>query len=128
MSHKVAVYGTLREGFGNNVLLQNSQKLGQALLPPNLTMYTHGGLPFVHNDGDTSNQVLVDVYEVDDSTLARLDRLEGHPSWYKREQVETDAFGMAWTYLNDEVSGLDVVESGDWAEYTRTNRPTYRWS
>lgn len=125
MPHKVAVYGTLREGFGNNILLQDSEKLGQSVLPNDLTMYTSGCLPFVHRDYDESNRVVVDVYEVDDTTLARLDRLESHPAWYKREQVEVDGHGMAWTYLNDDIGGCDVVESGDWAEYTRTNHRRY---
>ena len=55
-----------------------------------------------------------ELYEVDNPTRSRLDMLEGHPTFYKREIISVEEHGEAWAYIivNKE-SGRVVGESGD---------------
>ena len=115
MSELVAVYGSLREGFGNHSLLGDSQLKSEEVLEGEYTMLHLGGFPGVVLEGTTP--ITVEVYEIDEDTFSRLDMLEGYPSFYNRKQVETRA-GMAWIYYlhcNDEWTNT-FVPSGDWAD------------
>lgn len=81
----IAVYGTLKEGHGNyHRLLTSSKQIAKnAKTEEQFAMYS-SGIPYVVKD-EKKTQIVVELYEVDDSTLKRIDRLEGHPNWYKRE-------------------------------------------
>ena len=120
---KMFVYGSLRKGFGNHYLLERSNYLGEALTDAAFTMLHLGGYPGVVRAGST--QILGEVYEVDDKTLSRLDRLEGHPSFYRRTPIRVtegsnaDRWQDVETYLlpTDWLSTQKtVVESGDWTK------------
>lgn len=96
----VAVYGTLKSGYGNHVLLSRSIHLGDDLLRD---ISVTSGFPFaVKREG---GQIFVEVYQVDNRTLARLDALEGHPNFYRRELVST-VYGEAWLYFLSDPSSL----------------------
>lgn len=106
------VYGTLKKGFGNNHLLSGDTFVGEATTLPNFTMFSMGGFPGVSKEGET--QIRGEIYEVSPSTLERLDRLEGHPNWYIREEVPT-SLGRAWIYLQPANSrGGKNIPSGIW--------------
>ena len=45
------------------------------------------GIPFVFK-GDAVSHIYGELYRVDELTLKMIDRLEGHPSWYRREEIE----------------------------------------
>ena len=111
---KVAVYGTLRQGFYNHRLLENSKFLGKTKTEPRFTMYGHG-IPWIVDGGST--QIVVEVYEIDTETFKSLDFLEGFPVYYNRELIDTE-FGEAWIYFRY-IEGGFIVESGDWAEFKR---------
>ena len=114
--HKVFCYGTLKFGFGNNDLLQNSEFVGKAETLPVFTMISMGWFPACLPDGDRI--IKGEVYKVDDDVLEDLDRLEGHPSFYKRIMVNTN-LGDSWMYvLNrlDYSSNSPVIESGEWSK------------
>lgn len=117
----VLVYGSLREGFGNHRLLHGSTKLGEINTEPKFTMYSLGGFPGVVPSGNTS--IKGEVYSVSESTLRRLDQLEGYPHFYDKFNLETK-FGPAVMYiLSDEFLStrsrvFQEVQSGDWANYT----------
>lgn len=111
---KVAVYGTLRQGFYNHRLLENSKFLGKTKTEPRFTMYGHG-IPWIVDGGST--QIVVEVYEIDTETFKSLDFLEGFPVYYNRGLIDTE-FGEAWIYFRY-IEGGFVVESGDWAEFKR---------
>ncbi len=60
------------------------------------------------------------MYEVDDSVMSNLDKLEGHQEFYRREVVETSE-GPAWVYFiysseydMEKLCGVPVP-SGRWA-------------
>jgi gamma-glutamylcyclotransferase (GGCT)/AIG2-like uncharacterized protein YtfP len=120
MTHKVFVYGTLKSGHGNNRLLRESQMLGRCVLHLPYTFVHLGGFPGLVRTNPTPapRPVGGEVWEVDERTLARLDMLEGHPSFYERLTIETP-FGTAWTYTLPPGYGrgqLEEVESPFWRQ------------
>jgi gamma-glutamylaminecyclotransferase len=107
LSHTLFVYGTLKRNFSNHHLLKDSKFLGTGRTKEKYAMY-ESGIPFVVKNEPVSS-IYGELYQVDDATLQRLDRLEGHPDWYCREQVElitaTEQTVTAWIYFNPEKSG-----------------------
>jgi len=112
MAHKVAVYGSLRQGMFNHSLLETSKKLGNDKLEV-FIMYSLGAVPCVRSVFPEGNWITVEVYEVDDTTFERLDRLEGYPTFYDRKLVRTK-YGDAWIYTIEREKVRPVVEGGDW--------------
>jgi gamma-glutamylcyclotransferase (GGCT)/AIG2-like uncharacterized protein YtfP len=121
----IAVYGTLRAGYGNHSLISNSDFIGSGLTN-NLHTLTASGIPFVEKNGGTS-RVRVEVYAVSTrEELERLDSLEGHPSWYRREDEEitldSGEVVTAQIYFNSSSKGNTVINSGDYADYAVARR------
>lgn len=119
----LAVYGTLRSGWGNHGLISrgNTSPVGKGKTVGFHTL-TASGIPFVKKDGG-DHRVVVEVFEVNDQeTLNRLDGLEGHPRWYRREveqiEMEDGSIVDAWLYFNEEMAQT-VITSGDYADYSR---------
>lgn len=108
----VAVYGSLKRGFGNHSILSESKHplpLYTGLTEERYCMYSLGSFPAITKTATAL--IEVEVYSVDKSTLSRLDRLEGHPYFYQREEVKivTDT-GMtvtAWIYFLNDKRNLD---------------------
>lgn len=120
----VAVYGTLRDGMGNNGLMGDSELLGETKVE-GYEMYPaapYGGFPVifpVSHSEETSPTIVAEVYQVTEERLTGpLDRLEGHPSWYKRELVDTP-YGKAWIYVmqDERYKEHTRIESGDFVEF-----------
>lgn len=98
----VFVYGTLKRGHANHGLLKDATFLKEGEV--NGSIYDlNGGIPgLVRANEETKERVHGEVFMVNDEQLARLDRLEGHPGLYKREQVPVYSPGrveMAETYV-----------------------------
>ena len=120
MKFKIFTYGTLLRNCGNDHLLVGSKLLeANAITPPTLTMLNLGSFPGIVEDGTTA--VKGELYEVDEDTLARLDRLEGHPGFYERKpiaittaegEVAAEAYFLPKSYLQR----CKVIESGSWRE------------
>ena len=82
---KVFVYGTLRQGFHNHDhFMKDAEFVGFAKTVFGAKLYGEGVVPFLKFD--TVGSVYGEVYEVNDSTRERLDRLEGHPTTYRRTE------------------------------------------
>jgi gamma-glutamylcyclotransferase (GGCT)/AIG2-like uncharacterized protein YtfP len=96
---KVAVYGTLKLGHGNHGLLKDSKLLGTDYLY-GWDMYDLGAFPGIV-PGEAG--ISVEVYEIDEETLRKLDGLEGYREGkpdkclYLRKTVDTQ-FGEAYIY------------------------------
>lgn len=60
--------------------------------------------------------VVGEVHEVDDATLATLDRLEGHPRFCTRTRIALEEGTVVEAYLlsPEKVAGRPVILSGDW--------------
>lgn len=113
----VAVYGTLKQSQLNHSLLADQERCGEFQCDL-ITLYDLG--PFPAAKLSNSDGILVEVYELDDLTFARLDELEGFNSespesgLYNRIQIQTP-FGQAWLYIyNHDVSGYPEIRSGEW--------------
>ena len=119
--NRVAVYGTLKSGYHNNHLLLDADLVGTGKLQDRYPLEVDG-LPYLYPEKGVGEFVDVEVYDVDDNLLARLDRLEGHPNWYKRERVLIDlddwSKTTAWVYFLDQPTpeGVEFTDS-----YTGTN-------
>lgn len=124
---RVFVYGTLRRFEGNHYLLDDASYVGQALTDAKYTMLHLGGYPGVIRAGCTS--IFGELYDVDPTTIGRLDLLEGHPTFYRRTKVDvlrlakgTSPEPSKWeqvsTYLLPEMwmNGGPVITSGDWCK------------
>ena len=112
----VFVYGTLRRGHGNHVLLEKSRLVDVGFTENKYAMYATG-IPFV-NDEEEISRIFGEVYEVSPSRLKLLDTLEGHPGWYERKKVTILGNAKnhkAWLYFNNDKSGR-LIESGDYEE------------
>lgn len=123
--NKVAVYGSLRKGLGNwqwalsnpeNAELKSTEKV------KGFKMVSLGGFPGIYTSNDES-EIVIEVYDVTESTFKRLDQLEGYPSFYDRKQIETSD-GEAWVYFIDSLANgeKELVPDGDWVAYRANNR------
>ena len=123
---KIAVYGTLRQGFSNHGVLGDSTLVGTGLTKEKFKL-TARGIPFVTRNEQISN-VKVEVYEVSDAQLPVVDGLEGYNpnnhegSWYKRTPIQVTLEDVgdveASIYLGDDDAST-IIESGDYADYQR---------
>lgn len=123
--HRVFVYGSLMRGFGNHALINNQSFVSKASVQE-FDLYTLGGFPaaVLSDRGDV--HIHGEVFEVDDTALARMDRLEGHPTFYKREEVEVwvDSLNgylpvFMYVYQGD-VSTKEHIPSGCWRSHNET--------
>jgi gamma-glutamylcyclotransferase (GGCT)/AIG2-like uncharacterized protein YtfP len=105
----IAVYGTLKKGYGNhNYYLGDAKMVGKGKTKDRYPLVVDG-LPYLVDDKGKGHNVEVEVYKVNDKTLASIDRLEGHPTWYKRKQVHVNVNGktmLCWIYLNNGVNHI----------------------
>jgi len=124
---RVAVYGTLKQGFNNAHWLNTAKWLGSDMTRA-LTLYDIG--PYPGAKWQPSQGVTIEVYEIEANHLAQLDRLEDYrlhtPTLgeYDRQQIDT-CFGKAWVYLyNPSVGGKPAIHQGGWEMPLPTkNRP-----
>lgn len=82
-------------------------------------LYSLGAYPAISGDGKHV-PVVVELYEVDNASMSRLDRLEGYPSYYNRRIVDVhteDGIQKAWIYFQQGEPSDIFIESGDWARY-----------
>ena len=80
---RIAVYGTLKKGKGNNHLLAGCQFLGTGTTLDPYPMVA-SGCPYLIDDRHRGHHVVVEVYRVDAIALRDIDQLEHHPNWYIR--------------------------------------------
>jgi len=82
----VFVYGSLKNGFGNNRLLESSKFISEAItVNDNFDMTSLGGFPGVVSEGQ--KRISGEVYSISNDILSRLDVLESNGSFYTRRQI-----------------------------------------
>ncbi len=113
---KVFVYGTLLRGESNHRTLDGARFVGREKTRPDYRLLDLGAYPAIVADGSTS--VVGEVYEVNAAGLARLDRLEGHPTMYLRTPVVLAGGTEAFVYVMRERPtwrrNAPTITSGDW--------------
>jgi gamma-glutamylcyclotransferase (GGCT)/AIG2-like uncharacterized protein YtfP len=112
----VFVYGTLMNGERNHRVLAGAEHLGAARTVARFKMFDLGSYPGIIAGGRTS--ISGELYRVDAATLAKVDRLEGHPDIYRRTPIELEGGGSAEAYVLRTTEGRRVTEipSGNWRE------------
>jgi len=95
MTHKVIVYGTLKQGEWNNRLLITSNFIQKIKVQG--FMLKSCGFPVAFRSDD--DFILGELYEVDDTTLGRLDQLEAEGSMYDRIKVPINGDDTSYMYL-----------------------------
>jgi len=114
----VAVYGTLKKGYGNNRLMdpRGFTLVGSFVSVDKFHMTSGGGFPIVYKDMK-QHHVKVEIYRVDDKAyLSSVDSLEGHPTWYRREPVE---------FVPADMSGGDIVIAEMYIQDKPRSTPMY---
>lgn len=97
---RVFVYGTLKQGHGNNYLLKDSKFIGKDLVDE-MALIDIGPYPVAVDAKEGSPmQIQGEVYEVDEDTMRNLDALEGYPHLYSRKQVRTVSWNDVWIYYH----------------------------
>jgi gamma-glutamylaminecyclotransferase len=111
---RIFVYGTLLRGERNHRWIARSTFDGEARTKPAFTLYDLGAYPALVAGGQ--HTVAGEVYEVDEGTLAELDRLEGHPRFYQRTPIRLADDSLVLTYLLQpaQVEGSSLIVSGRW--------------
>jgi len=114
MTYRVFVYGTLLQGEANHRLLRDARLIRPARTPAEFDLLHLGGFPAMARGGRTA--VRGEIYDVDRNLLRRLDRLEGHPHFYRRERIELEGGDSALAYLLNgaQIVGYPRIASGDW--------------
>jgi gamma-glutamylaminecyclotransferase len=118
----VFVYGSLLHGEPNHRLLTVPGArliMANAWTEPGYELHDLGAFPGMVRGG--AGAIIGEVYEVDEATLAALDRLEGHPSFYTRTRIALEDGTIVDAYLlsPEQVSGRRVILSGDWRAHRR---------
>jgi len=101
----VFVYGTLKKGHPNHMLLKDSEFICKAITMDNdYDMIDLGSFPAMINRGNYN--IHGEAYRVSKETLRYLDALESNGSLYTREEIgvaptdeNTPAWIYAWAYI-----------------------------
>ncbi|HEY1407123.1 MAG TPA: gamma-glutamylcyclotransferase family protein, partial [Spirochaetota bacterium] len=127
----IFVYGTLRSGTPNHYLLSDSSFIGKDQVY-GFDLYDAGEYPIAAMSENANARITVEIYEINEETLKRTDRLEEYygenaPNFYERKLVISEGGTEGFLYYGniDKVFGLIKIESGDWVRHTidRHQRP-----
>lgn len=114
------VYGTLKRGWGNNRLLEGAKFVGEAYSHKSYAL-ANGGFPIAYTkyrEGFPMLPIKGEVWSVNDSHIARCDRLEGHPDWYRRNTIQATVNGDdVETYIYEMLEAPSRLSVCDTIEY-----------
>jgi gamma-glutamylaminecyclotransferase len=120
--HLIFTYGTLMRGEVNHALLATARFVAEAQTEPCFELFDLGHFPAMSAGG----QMVVrgEIYAVDDQTLVRLDRLEGHPEFYQRTPIRLADGREVQTYLMGDarMRRRPAIALGDWRAHRKRAR------
>jgi gamma-glutamylaminecyclotransferase len=110
----VFTYGTLLSGEPNHRYLAHARLVGEGRTQAAFALYNLRYYPGLVQAG--AQAVAGEVYEVDEPTLAALDRLESHPNFYRRTSIvlESGLAVQAYLLTAEQVAGHPIIHSGAW--------------
>ena len=113
--HHVFVYGTLLTGEGNAHWARGARR--HPAWTRGTIDDTGFGFPAFVREGET--RIVGELLAVDDEGFRSMDRLEGYPRLYRREEIEVypECGGRvrAWVYImNSLPPDAKVIASGNW--------------
>jgi len=133
-THKIFTYGSLMEGFGNNIVMHKAGgvKVKETSIK-GLVLHAYSwGFPAATYG---ESEVHGEVYEVPQRGLWKLDELEGEGTFYHRVNFETTCGLKVQTYVikSEEIRGAKI-DHGSWKKYKEENKgfgfsykPRYRY-
>jgi len=114
----IFVYGSLKSGYGNNIVLDDSTFIDFHATNSKYTMYDLGAFPAVALGGKSS--ITGEIYSVSDEILNAVDVLEGvDHDFYKRHTISTKEYGDVIMYVITDAymetqETHDVIKDGTW--------------
>jgi gamma-glutamylaminecyclotransferase len=104
-------------------VLERARFVGEGQTEPVFDLVDLGAYPAIVVS-DRGTAVRGELYVVDERTLARVDELEGHPRYYRRQHLTLADGRTAETYLlpASEARGCPVIASGDWRQRSRARQ------
>lgn len=139
--HKVFVYGTLKEGFANFGINAGRRVPGEYRTAERYPLHivTEFHIPWLVNRPGSGERVTGQLFEVDDTTLREMDRLEqiDEDGWYAREVIRVHPVDPDGGDAGDGIEAYvyfgaasrlasDVVHAGPLAEFTAEQNRRYR--
>ncbi|SIS58312.1 gamma-glutamylcyclotransferase family protein [Alicyclobacillus vulcanalis] len=125
-THKVFVYGTLREGQSNRGVMTPHLVKQHGLGRIRGVMYDWGAYPALTLE--EAGEIVGEWVEVTGAGLKALDRLEDYPHLYQRDIVEDLENGLrGWVYHMPAAkarAGGAPIPSGDWVWHCLRSRKT----
>ena len=69
-------------------------------------------------NSEGAGEITVELFDIDERGLERLDRLEGYPKLYQRKVIQVDG-ADAWIYYteNEARRNYEHIPDGDWFTY-----------
>jgi gamma-glutamylcyclotransferase (GGCT)/AIG2-like uncharacterized protein YtfP len=117
----IFVYGTLRKNDMYSSLLNNSEYMGNDLVP-GFVMRSLGEYPMIFERENPESLIVIEIYKIDHHTLQQLDNLEEYiegdeNSLYLRKTVSAVSGRKGYIYYGkDEKKYLsyEIIPGGDW--------------
>lgn len=115
-SYYVFVYGTLKSGFSNHKFyMDDSELVDEVTTVDKFAMIGEDrAFPYLLGTNDDGYHVEGELYEVPESSLRFLDRLEGVPTHYQRQVISVkDSFGTVYkalAYIKATVTDYDLKQ------------------
>ena len=114
MLYNIFVYGTLKKGFSNHFYLENSRYLGIGKTIPKYQMYPSKNylFPFLLKS-EPNNNIVGEIYEINEKTLIELNALEDFPNMYLKELIEIELENKeiikAFIYIKNEENFKNLI-------------------
>ncbi len=113
----VAVYGTLKQGYNNNLHhLDGLRPLHSLFVDIPYRMYEGEAYPMIVSNPD-NHPIYVEVFDVDADKLEELDRLEALYNYHRESIFLSELDREAAIYVFNESNpppGFAFIESGKW--------------
>ena len=113
----LAVYGTLKRGHDNHLLmLKDQQPIGELFVSVPYRMYATDNYPMIIASPEP-HPVFVEIYEVDGELLSKLDRFEAPYRFHREQAFVTELGREIELYVFDDPDvpvEFRLVESGHW--------------
>ncbi len=112
MAHLVFVYGTLMKGELHHTTIAHARFVRRAETQLGYELVQIDYYPAMLTGG--TSRIVGELYEVDDSTLRRLDHLEEVPNYYERHTIALDDGTEAFAYVmpRERAKGARPIPSG----------------
>ena len=114
------IYGSLKRGFHNHThLLGVAKYAGLGATLEKYALYVNGSPAVIKHE--KISKIFGELFVIHSLTLEDIDRIKGHPNWYRREKVEILAENgrvvLAWVYFFPKKRG-ELVEAGYYGKST----------